>query len=428
MNRVAKFLLIFVLILFSGDIFAQIQLDINVKAKDKRKIPLYIVKFKADVGFDDQINNEIMSTITKDLEFSNNFLITFSQGGALDNFNISPAILKQLGKAEFIIQGEISKTQDNNISIKMKIFDLFLKKEKLFKNYYGSVNLYRKVAHKISNEIVEALTGEKGIFENKIVYVANEDGLKQIYLVDYDGSGKKVLVKSNHTNIDPKIYGDTLYFTSFENGRAGIYKKDFKTGQIKLIFQKGSFSAGADLNPKTGIFAMMFEDNGDAEIGLFNMNGELIKKITDNSYNEANPVWSHNGKKIAYVSSRTGTPQIYIYDLERDISTRLTFNSKYSAYPAWGHDDTYLYFSSFVDGKFKICRMGVSQMHYEQLTFGEHSDEFVSVSEDGKYLLFTRLVSSGRQIFVLNLESAKIFQVTNDKFDKSYPTWYNGNY
>ncbi len=430
MKIIKSFVFIATLLIFSVNAFAKMEIDVEVQAKEKRKIPICIVKFKNIDKTEnlEQINKDIFNIIVYDLKFSNNFKVTTKDDSGFLNFALPNNFLKTFNKAEFVINGEIGTMLDNQIFIKVKIFDLFLKQTKLYKNYYGGKNLYRRLAHRISNEILKKLTGEKGIFEDKILFVSKRNGNKSAYLMDYDGKGLKSLLNNDFINISPKIYKNYLYFTSFESGRSRVYVKNLKTGKVKLLIKKGDFSAGADINPNGTKIVAMFEQGGDSEIGIFDIYGNLIKQITRNIFNESSPVWSHDGTKIAYVSNRTGTPQIYIYNVEKNFTKRLTFTSRYCAYPNWGPDDTYLYFASMVDGRFKICRMSVGEMHYEQLTFGDYSEEFPSISSDGQYLLFTRKIGYVRQIFMLNIESGKVIRITNDKFDNSYPMWYRGKY
>jgi TolB protein len=405
------------------------QIDVDVSAKEKSKIPICIVKFKNNNNSLNSLSQKIFNTINNDLIISDNFNIFKWEKSNVFQFTLPREILKVFNKAEFIISGELGTNPLNNneIYVTVKIYDIFLKKNNLYKRFYGKKTLYRKIAHKISNNILQVLTGNKGIFENRILFVSNKTGNKQIYLMDYDGKGIKQLVKNNSINLSPKIFENYLYFTSFKNGKPEIFVKNLVTGTVSLLIRTGHFSASPDINYNQQITAML-EKGGDSEIVILNKKGKLIKQITDNIFNESSPVWSHKGDKIAFVSNRTGTPQIYIFDLNKNILTRLTYTSKYCAYPSWSSDDTYIYFAALIDGKFKICRMGVGEMHYEQLTFGDYSEEFPSISKNNKFLLFTRKIRFNRQIFIKNIETGKILQVTFDKSDKSYPSWYYGNY
>ena len=418
------------IIIFPVYLFAEIQIEVDVSAKNKQKIPIYIVKFAEKNKSDELagINNEIFNTILNDLNFSEDFKIYKNDKSSFLDFTLPNTLVKLFKNAEYVIEGEIGYMLNDEIYVKVKIYDLFLKQYKLFKNYYGNKKFNKRIAHKISNDILEKLTDEKGIFTDKILYVSNKTGNKEIYIMDYDGKGSHPLTANHSVNIAPEVFGDNLYFTSFLKGNARVFKKNLRTGSYDILIKKGSFSAGADFNPIKKVFVAMFENGGDSEIGIFNFQGKLIKQITNNIFNESSPVWSHNGKYIAFVSNRSGTPQIYLYNSEKGFLRRITFTTKYSAYPSWSPNDKYIFFSALIDGKFQICKTSTYLMHYEQITSDNASNEFPTLHPDGKYLLFTKSIGGARQIFIKNIETEKLYRVTHDRFDYSYPKWYIGKY
>jgi len=74
------FLTIFVVSVFSINLFAEMQIDIEVKAKEKRKIPICLIKFKTidKSGKINKINDEVFQTIIKDLTFSPKLVLFFT--------------------------------------------------------------------------------------------------------------------------------------------------------------------------------------------------------------------------------------------------------------------------------------------------------------------------------------------------------------
>ncbi len=430
MKFIKSFTLSVILLFIPIFLFAEMQIDIDVSAKGKKKIPVYIVKFNIKNDNEDlkKLNNKIFNIIINDLNFSDNFKIFKNNKSSFLDFTLPNTLIKLFKNAEYVVQGETGYMLNDQIYVKLKIYDLFLKQYKLYKNFYGSKIYYRRIAHKISNNILKRLTDETSVFEDKILYVTNATGIKQIAISDYDGGGEHFLTSYKTINISPKLYGNILYFTSFRSGNPKIFIKNLKTGGVKTLISKGNFSAGADLSPNGDKIVAMFENGGDADIGIFNIKGKLLTKVTDNIFNESSPVWSHNGKYIAFVSNRSGTPQIYTYNINSKKINRLTFTSNYSSYPSWGFNDEYIYFSSKINGFFQICRVSTSLMHYEQLTFDRANHEFPTVSKNGKYLLYSKSKGNNRQLFIKSIETGKIFRVTHDNFDYSYPAWYYGDY
>jgi Tol biopolymer transport system component len=59
------------------------------------------------------------------------------------------------------------------------------------------------------------------------------------------------------------------------------------------------------------------------------------KKLTDNIDNNINPVWSPDGRQIAYVSDAGNNKDIYIMDADGSNLHRLTYEKSTEGYPSW---------------------------------------------------------------------------------------------
>ena len=398
------FLMIIFIFLTNSNHFCDLKITLNVQAKGKRKIPVIIENFSS---LNPALNNfakKIQSIIKRDLIFSEN--IKFSNENS-----------------EFLIKGEISKKQ-NQILLKLTVRDLFLKQDSLIKYYSGSINVLTRIAHRASNDILQIITGKKSIFEDKILYVDDITGKKQIYLMDYDGLNVKRLTFSKSIATSPVIYKDYLLYTSFLTGRARVVMKVLNTGVKKIIIKLGSFSASPDISQDGKKIIAMFGENGNSDIGLFNLNGKLLKVISKTEFDEVSPKFSHNGNMIAFVSDRTGSPQVYVYNIKTGKTTRVSFGYNYCCYPSWGANDNYVYYSALIGNSYKIFRNSLNLFHIEEITEGEYPD----VSKNNKFLIFTRNVNGFYQIFIKNLETGNEYQITNTKSNKYFPRWYYGKY
>ncbi len=401
-----KKILILVLLFcsFTQFLFGDLKINLEISAKGKKKIPVILNKFLWEGADSKSIANKIQNIIKKDLIFSDDITLNGS-------------------KPEFSINGEVSIV-NNRINFKLRVTDLFLQKDNLIKIYTGSENVISKIAHAASNDILQIITGEKGIFEYKILFVSDKTGKKQIYLMDYDGNNVKRLTFDNSIDTAPELFDDYLMYTSFKFGNPRVVLKYLPTGEIKLLIKKGTMSAGADISPDKKKIVAMYGTNKNTDIGLFNFNGKFLKAIMPSIFDEASPRWNHKGDKIAFISDRTGSPQVYIYDLNTNKMRRISFGSRYSCYPCWGANDEYIYYSSLKGDTYTIYRTSLNYFHLEELTQGEYPD----VSKNNKYMVFTKQVNGFYQIFIMNLETNKIFQITTDNSNKYFPRWYYGKY
>jgi len=96
-----------------------------------------------------------------------------------------------------------------------------------------------------------------------------------------------------------------------------------------------------DLEPTDGIYVINADGSGET-------------RLTNNSANDLFPVWSPDGKRIAFISDRDGNSEIYVMNADGSGQARLTNNPEYDTKPTWSSDGTWIAFSSHRDGNFEI--------------------------------------------------------------------------
>ncbi|ATZ72738.1 peptidase S9 family protein [Idiomarina sp. X4] len=72
-----------------------------------------------------------------------------------------------------------------------------------------------------------------------------------------------------------------------------------------------------------------------------------IRPLTGEQGSESQPVWSPDGKRLAYVSTETGSPQIHIYWVDSGESAAITQLTKAPSGLSWSPDGTQIAFSMF---------------------------------------------------------------------------------
>ena len=64
---------------------------------------------------------------------------------------------------------------------------------------------------------------------------------------------------------------------------------------------------------------------------------------------ESRPLYSPDGTKLAFVSTRTGAGNIYVLTLATGELMRLTYSDRSDSLDGWSHDGKWVYFTSGVN-------------------------------------------------------------------------------
>ncbi|TLY47448.1 MAG: Tol-Pal system beta propeller repeat protein TolB [Gammaproteobacteria bacterium] len=148
------------------------------------------------------------------------------------------------------------------------------------------------------------------------------------------------------------------------------------------------------------------------------MDGYNAKPLLTSTQPIMSPAWSHDGKRIAYVSFEKIMPRIYIQTIANGQRQCVSDYPGINGAPAWSPDDKILALAlSKNSATPKIYLMDLASKNLRQVTFGFSIDTEPTWSANGRFLLFTSDRGGGPQIYQVNLHSKRLQRIT---FEGSY--------
>jgi TolB protein len=375
-----------------------------------RKIPLAIPLFKNVSGSGSEADSSKSATdlLASSLEFTGYFkimdrgafLFDPAKDGVLEP-QINFANWTVIG-AELLITG-LFEERDGRIAVELRLFDTFKGQRMLGKKYTGQIADQRKIIHRFCSEVVEYLTGNKGMFASKIAFVSTGTGNKEIYSCEFDGYNPQQLTRNHAISLFPAWSSDGRYlaYTSYKGGKPDLFIKNLAEMQEVSVAENGINITAAWVPGKFELAATL-SFSGDQEIYLLTGSGKIIKRITDMRGSDVSPTWSPDGNKMAYVSNRSGTPQIYIQDLATGKARRITYEGNYNTQPNWSPRGDKIVYSALVDGRHNIFVMDVEKLEPVQLTFESGDNESPSWSPDGSLIVFSSNREGPYRLYVMN--------------------------
>jgi Tol biopolymer transport system component/C-terminal processing protease CtpA/Prc len=121
--------------------------------------------------------------------------------------------------------------------------------------------------------------------------------------------------------------------------------------------------------------------------------GGEARLLVSNPANESRPLYSPDGRSLAFISNRTGNGDIYLLTLDTGDLKRLTFDDSLDQLDAWSRDGRWVYFSSTsrdISGMNDIFRVSTDGGTPMQTSADRYANEYwAAPSPDGTTLAFT---------------------------------------
>lgn len=272
------------------------------------------------------------------------------------------------------------------------------------KGYAQSANLARTLAHRAADDIIEAITGHKGIASTRLAVIGTRSGAKELYLCDADGGNLTQLTRDNSIVVGPNWGpdGNSLLYTSFLRGFPDVYTLDLRSGRRKSLASYGGLNTGAALSPDGKELALILSKDGNPELYIQRVRGGAPVRLTSTlRATEASPSWSPDGQNLVYVSDQSGTPQLYIINRSGGQARRLSTRGSENVAPDWGPNGL-IACSSREGGRYSIAIIHPSTGETRHLPSDGADYEDPSWAPDGRHLIATRSVRYQSGLYLLD--------------------------
>lgn len=399
---------------------ARAQLAIEITGAGAGRIPIAV----ADFAGERVISQALVSVIRADLERSGRFNLLDAGLAPLDE-NTNPDFPAWKGKGlDALAVGSVRSLPDGRYEARFRAFDV-VKRQAVagFAFQFGSSQI-RLTAHRISDAIYEALTGERGVFSTRIAYVVKNAGRYELMIADVDGQGAQPALASKEPIISPAWSpdGGKLAYVSFEQKKPVVYVHDLATGRRHVVANfKGSNSAPA-WSPDGKRLAVTLTKDGNSQIYLVNVDGSGAMRLSNSASLDTEPQFSPDGEALYFTSDRGGSPQIYRQPLAGGPAQRITFEGSYNVTPRPSPDGRQLAFVTRHEGRFRVALMDLETKQTHILT-DTAKDESPSFAPNGRMILFATEVGGRGVLAAVSTDGRTKYRLSVPAADVREPAW-----
>lgn len=402
---------------FTGVSNAKVYLDIY--GTSFKKITIGVPAFKGEKV--DKSTSEMSDVLNKDLDLSG-FFIT-APASLIDKELLNEGVEKTEVKfnswrsigIDLVCKARV-QVVSGELSLEAFVYDTLDGSLMLAKRYKARATEWRRVTHRLADDIIFAATGERGIMSSRILFTAGRRNLKEVYLSDFDGQNVTRLTNYRSITLSPSLSpnGKYLAYTSYKEGRPNLFVSDFdKKNQIFVDRSEGMKIGTAWLNNSTLVYS--HTSGKRSTIYAFDVSSRGKKVLLQRDGILTSPSVAPDGSRLIFVSDMYGTPQIFSKTLPSGEVKRLTYHGNYNSAPAFSPKGDLVAFVAKVSGGFEVCTMNPDGSNQRVLTSDGSVNDSPQFSPCGRYIIYTSLKGGVNKVNVMlfNGENKRTLRFTD---------------
>lgn len=332
------------------------------------------------------------------------------------------------GQKPFDVQGVVSGRWDvrgNRLTLTGEVGDFPARRSIFKRDYKGNTDDWRVLVHRFSDDLVQQFTGEPGVANSKIAFVAQRGREKELMVMDLDGANLRPLTADRSIALSPAWAhdGSLILFTSYRGGHGPqVFVTPAAGGRIFLVSGREGLNTSASYSPDGRDIVCSLSQDGNSEVYLLDARGGNARRLTDNRAIDTSPCWSPTGREIAFTSDRGGQPQVYVMDREGGNLRRLTYELNYTDSPAWSPRGDRIALVCRTAGGFDIWLLNPDGSKPRLLVTGG-SNENPRWSADGRMIVFSSDRDGVRSLYITDLSDRPPRRLDSGGLPSSSPAW-----
>jgi len=411
---------------------ARAVVELNITQGTIQPLPIAIPDFVGDGSVEPGLAREISGVVANDLKSSGLF-IPIDQAAFIEQ-GLGPDRMPRFEdwrvvNAQALAVGRIGASE-GKLKAEFRLWDVFAGTQLAGEQFFARPKDARRVGHIIADAIYERITGEKGYFDTRIVFV-DESGpknkrMKRLAIMDQDGSNVRLLTTGQNLVLTPRFSPSTqeITYTSFEGETPKVYLLNIETGQKEVVGAFPGMTFAPRFSPDGQRIVMSLERDGNTNLLVMDLRSRRTMRLTNDNAIDTAPCYSPDGREIVFESDRAGSRQLYVMGADGSSPRRISRSGGSYSTPVWSPRGDLIAFTKMSGGQFLIGVMRPDGSGERILTEGFHN-EGPTWAPNGRVLMFFREqpgAAGGPRLFTIDLTGYNERQVATPAFG-SDPAW-----
>ncbi len=319
----------------------------------------------------------------------------------ITDINLAPNFANwRVISAQGLVTGEVAQMPDGRLRVAFRLWDVYGQVQYDGQQFFTQPQNWRRVAHMVSDAIYEKLTGEKGYFDTRIVFISEtgtaQNRVKRLAVMDEDGANPIFLTNGSYMVLTPRFNptAQMIAYLSYIGGKPRVYLFDLETGKQERLGDFPNMTFSPRFSPDGNSVVLTLENGGNSDIWLMDLRSRQTRRLTSDPAIDTAPCFSPDGKQIAFESDRGGSQQIYVMNVDGSNQHRVSFSPGANGTPVWSPRGDLLAFTKRTGNTFNIGVMRPDGSG-ERLISSGGRDEGPTWAPNGRVLMSTRQPRGG---------------------------------
>ncbi|OSQ48206.1 Tol-Pal system beta propeller repeat protein TolB [Marivita geojedonensis] len=333
--------------------------------------------------------------------------------------------------AQALVTGAVS-SDGNRVIVKFRVWDVFAGTELgQGMQFAGTPDGWRRMAHKVADQVYSRITGESGYFDSRVVFVSEsgpkDQRVKRLAVMDYDGANVQFLTGSNALVLAPRFSddGQRVLYTSYETGMPRVHVLEVGTVQSRILQgQDGVMSFAPRFAPNGQTVVYSLTQGSNTDIWAMDIGSGGVRQLTSAPSIETAPSYSPDGSQIVFESDRSGTQQLYVMSASGGEARRISFGQGRYSTPVWSPRGDMIAFTKQNAGRFHIGVMRTDGSE-ERLLTASFLDEGPTWAPNGRVIMFARETQGAQgssSLYTVDISGRNLKRVRTPE-GASDPSW-----
>jgi len=378
---------------------ASAQLRVDVTQGNIQPLPIAIPDFIGDPS-----GAQIAGVVRADLDRSGLFKVLDPKSfvDQVKDINTIPNFGNwRVINAQALVTGQVQHQPDGRLRLDFRLWDVAGGSQMVGLQYYTTPDNWRRIAHLVSDAIYQRVTGEKGYFDTRIVFISESgpatNRKKRLAVMDEDGANPKFLTNGSYLVLTPRFNptAQMIAYMSYIGSKPRVYLFDMESGKQEMLGNFPNMTFSPRFSHDGNKVVMSLENAGNSDIYVMDLRTRSVSRLTSDPAIDTSPSFSPDGTQIAFESDRGGSQQVYVMNADGSNPHRISFGGGKNGTPVWSPRGDLIAFTKQAGGAFRIGVMRPDGSGERMITDG-WEDEGPTWAPNGRVLMFGRSERGGR--------------------------------